>query len=98
VPWSGWAGWECDNGLLFPPGYTRHGLGPGEFAALVFYRQQVSEQRRVIVALEQQLATLQTQITALEERAQRLLTERMRRPRRGRFFGGARRCGAVDQL
>jgi hypothetical protein len=84
VPWDGWHGWELDNGLLFPPGYRRHGIAPGEFAALVFYRQQVSEQRRVIVAHEARIAALEAQVAALEERVQRLQAARTRRAHRGR--------------
>ena len=58
VPWAGWFGWEVHNGSLFPPGYRKGGIGPGEFFALVFYRQQVTEQRRRIAALERQLEAL----------------------------------------
>ena len=58
VPWAGWDGWEVHNGSLFPPGYTKGGIGPGEFFALVFYRQQVTEQRRRIAALEGELHAL----------------------------------------
>ena len=58
VPWQGWDGWEVHRGALFPPGYSKGGIGPGEFFALVFYRQQVSEQRRRIVALEAELGAL----------------------------------------
>jgi len=42
VPWRGWDGWEVHEGLLFPPGYARGGIPPGEFFALIFYRQQLS--------------------------------------------------------
>lgn len=44
VPWEGW---EVHNGYLFPPGYRRGGIRPGEFFAVVFYRQQVAEYQRV---------------------------------------------------
>ncbi|RKT46628.1 hypothetical protein [Thiocapsa rosea] len=47
VPWEGWDGWEVHNGYLFPPGYTRGGIRPGEFFTVVFYRQQVAEYQRV---------------------------------------------------
>jgi hypothetical protein len=47
VPWDGWDGWEVHNGYLFPPGYSRGGIRPGEFFAVVFYRQQVAEYQRV---------------------------------------------------
>jgi transcriptional regulator with XRE-family HTH domain len=84
VPWDGWQGWELDNGLLFPPGYRRHGIAPGEFAALVFYRQQVTEQRRVLVEREARIAALEAQVATLEERARRLQVERAQHPRRRR--------------
>ena len=84
VPWVGWDGWEVERGLLFPPGYSKHGIPPGEFFALVFYRQQVGEQRRLIVELESQVAQLEAQRKALEERIQRLQDGPQRRPRRGR--------------
>jgi hypothetical protein len=47
VPWEGWDGWEVHNGYLFPPGYSRGGIRPGEFFTVVFYRQQVAEYQRV---------------------------------------------------
>lgn len=84
VPWVGWDGWEVERGLLFPPGYAKHGLLPGEFFALVFYRQQVGEQRRVIVEREARIAELEAQYKVLEDRIQRLQDERGRRPRRAR--------------
>jgi hypothetical protein len=84
VPWVGWDGWEVERGLLFPPGYSKHGLLPGEFFALVFYRQQVGEQRRLIVEREARIAELEAQHKALGDRVQRLQDERQRRPRRGR--------------
>ena len=46
VPWDGWDGWEVHRGCLFPPGYTRGGIAPGEFFALVFWRQLVTEYQR----------------------------------------------------
>jgi hypothetical protein len=42
VPFEGWQGWEFDNGCLFPPGYSKNGLTPGDFFALVFQRQLIS--------------------------------------------------------
>lgn len=84
VPWSGWAGWECEHGLLFPPGYSKNGIPPGEFFALVFYRQQVSEQRRVIVEREARIAELEAQVAALDEHVERLQAKRSRRARRAR--------------
>ncbi|MCK7580096.1 MAG: hypothetical protein MZV65_33435 [Chromatiales bacterium] len=61
VPWVGWDGWEVHNGLLFPPGYRRGGIPPGEFFALVFYRQQVSEYQRLNARLKAQLEALEAQ-------------------------------------
>jgi hypothetical protein len=93
VPWVGWDGWEVERGLLFPPGYRKHGIAPGEFFALVFYRQQVGEQRRLIVELESQIAKYEAERQVLEERIQRLQNAPWRRPRRGRrvrsALGGA---------
>lgn len=36
LPWPGWEGWEVHNGLLFPPGFDRHGLGPEQVAGLPY--------------------------------------------------------------
>jgi len=47
VPWRGWAGWEVHNGLLFPPGYSRHGIAPGDIMALPFTLQLLGEYRRI---------------------------------------------------
>jgi hypothetical protein len=59
VPWVGWDGWEVHNGLLFPPGYRRGGIPPGEFFALVFYRQQVSEYQQLNARLKAKLEALE---------------------------------------
>ena len=48
VPWSGWSGWEVHQGTLFPPGYSRHGIGPGDILALPFTLQLVSELQRQV--------------------------------------------------
>ncbi|BCO30682.1 hypothetical protein TspCOW1_07870 [Thiohalobacter sp. COW1] len=45
-PWPGWDGWEMHNGFLFPPGYARHGFGPGNLMALPFLYQLLAEYRR----------------------------------------------------
>ncbi|KAA6186333.1 hypothetical protein F2Q65_05935 [Thiohalocapsa marina] len=76
VPWVGWDGWEVERGLLFPPGYTRGGIAPGEFFALVFYRQQVSEQRRLLLEREARITQLQAEVAALDERVERLQAQR----------------------
>ena len=55
VPWSGWENWEMDNGYLFPPGYSKQGISPGDWFALVFQYQLVSELRRKNKELEAQL-------------------------------------------
>ncbi|NEX19509.1 hypothetical protein G3480_04140 [Thiorhodococcus mannitoliphagus] len=65
VPWSGWDGWEMHNGYLFPPGYQRGGIPPGEFFALVFYRQQVS-------AYQESNAKLRVELQALKDECERL--------------------------
>ncbi|MCF1183539.1 helix-turn-helix domain-containing protein [Marichromatium gracile] len=59
MPWDDWQGWEIHRGYLFPPGYRRHGIRPGQFFAIVFYRQQIDTLRRTN-------AKLQTRIDALE--------------------------------
>lgn len=45
VPWAGWAGWEVHGGLFFPPGFSKGGLAPGEFQALLYWRQLVAVYR-----------------------------------------------------
>ena len=37
VPWDGWQGWEVNAGLLLPPGYSKYGIAPGEFFAILYY-------------------------------------------------------------
>ncbi|WP_201092826.1 hypothetical protein [Thiocystis minor] len=64
VPWSGWAGWEVHNGYLFPPGYSRGGIPPAEFFALVFYRQQVSVYQEVNATLKARVAALESSADA----------------------------------
>ena len=59
VPWEGWDGWEVHNGYLFPPGYSRGGIRPGEFFAVVFYRQQVAEYQRVNRKLTERVQALE---------------------------------------
>ncbi|MTW21179.1 hypothetical protein, partial [Allochromatium palmeri] len=61
VPWDGW---EVHNGLLFPPGYRRGGIPPGEFFALVFYRQQVSEYQQLNARLKAKLEALEAKHAA----------------------------------
>lgn len=58
VPWAGWDGWEVHQGLLFPPGYRCGGIPPGEFFALVFYRQQVAAYQEANAKLKAQVAAL----------------------------------------
>jgi len=55
VPWPGWENWEMDNGYLFPPGFSKNGISPGDWHALVFQYQLVSELRRKNQELEAQL-------------------------------------------
>lgn len=45
IPWTGWKHWEMHTGVLFPPGYTRHGLNPGDVLALPFLYQLLAEYR-----------------------------------------------------
>lgn len=79
VPWEGWSGWEVDRGYLFPPGFSRHGILPGEFFALVFTRQQVGAYRQENAKLKARLALLEqddaaglrAQLEALEAELER---------------------------
>jgi len=48
LPWDGWDQWEMHNGVLFPPGYARHGITPGQVMAIPFDRQLITEYRRLI--------------------------------------------------
>ncbi|MFD2114135.1 hypothetical protein, partial [Thiorhodococcus fuscus] len=64
VPWTGWDDWEMHNGYLFPPGYSRNGITPGQFQALLFYRQQVSEYRRLNGELTARVRALEAERTA----------------------------------
>ena len=61
VPWDGWQGWEVHKGLLFPPGFSRHGISPGYIQAITFREQLVSEYRR-------QNEQLRTEIEELRRR------------------------------
>jgi len=56
VPWPGWDGWEVHNGSLFPPGYRRHGINPGQILAIPFREQLVTEYQRQLTALRQGLS------------------------------------------
>ncbi len=51
VPWAGWEGWEVHSGILYPPGYTRNGIGPGQVLAIPFRDQLVTEYQRQLAAL-----------------------------------------------
>ena len=59
VPWDGWDGWEVHRGCLFPPGFSRGGIAPGDFQALVFWRQLVSVQRAKLATLTARVAELE---------------------------------------
>lgn len=48
VPWDGWQGWEVHGGRLFPPGYVRDGLKPGDLLAIPFRVQLLAEYERQI--------------------------------------------------
>lgn len=64
VPWEGWQDWEVDHGLLFPPGFRRGGISPGEFWAIPYYRQAHRAYRARTLALEAELATCQAALAA----------------------------------
>jgi hypothetical protein len=59
VPWDGWQGWEVDHGFLFPPGFSKGGILPGEFHALVFLRQLVTAYRQDNQRLRVRLAEVE---------------------------------------
>jgi hypothetical protein len=67
VPWDGWEGWEVHRGCFFPPGFSKGGISPGEFQALVFWRQMVSEYRRKNAELVRLLARADARIAELQE-------------------------------
>ncbi len=46
LPWPGWEGWQVDNGHLFPPGYSRNGISPGDLYAVPFLNQLVAEYKK----------------------------------------------------
>jgi hypothetical protein len=52
MPWPEWEGWEIHKGHLFPPGFTRNGLSPGDIHSVIFLKQLVSEQRKTISRLK----------------------------------------------
>lgn len=62
VPWDGWQGWEVHRGFLFPPGFSKGGILPGEFHALVFLRQLVTAYREDNQRLRARLAERQEQL------------------------------------
>ena len=61
VPWDGWHGWEMHRSCLFPPGFSKGGISPGDFHALIFWRQLVGELQRQNAALEARVAALQAE-------------------------------------
>ncbi|EXJ14277.1 hypothetical protein [Imhoffiella purpurea] len=64
IPWTGWDDWEMHRGYLFPPGFSRHGITPGQVQAVVFYRQQASEYRRRNAELTERVRVLEAERTA----------------------------------
>lgn len=56
LPWPDWRGWEIHDGLLFPPGFTRGGIRPGEVMATTYQHALIAEQRREITELRQAIA------------------------------------------
>jgi hypothetical protein len=62
VPWDGWQGWEVHRGCLFPPGFRRSGISPGDFQAVVFWRQLVTAQREKLAKLSSQVAALEAEL------------------------------------
>jgi hypothetical protein len=54
-----WDGWEMHRGCLFPPGFNKGGIAPGDFHAVIFWRQLTSELQRQNRALEARVAELE---------------------------------------
>ena len=48
MPWADWSGWVMHRGLLYPPGFSRHGISPGDISALPFLRQLLGEYERQV--------------------------------------------------
>lgn len=48
LPWPQWSDWEMHRGFLFPPGLSRHGLGPQHIHLLPLLQQEVRELRRQV--------------------------------------------------
>lgn len=70
VPWEGWQDWEVDHGLLFPPGFRRGGISPGEFWAIPYYRQAHRGYRERALALEAELVACQAALMASRQALQ----------------------------
>jgi len=54
VPWPTWADWEIHNGYLFPPGWSRRGILPGEVLALPYLRELNREYKRQLQEVNRQ--------------------------------------------
>lgn len=68
VPWDGWENWEVHGGYLFPPGYKKNGIPPGEFFAVPFYRQSVSAYRERVEKLEDTVEQLRRELADAKQR------------------------------
>jgi hypothetical protein len=82
LPWPGWDGWVMDGGYLFPPGFTKHGITPGQIHAHVFTQQLLTEYRRRHDELEKELELLKADYERLQ--AQKT-SSRHHRPSRWRL-------------
>ena len=70
LPWQGWDGWQVDNGYLFPPGFRRHGLKPGDINALPYLLQLVAEYQRK----ERDLRTMYDQAETCQQMPEKIRT------------------------
>jgi len=52
------------GGCLFPPGYTRNGLSPGEFWGLIFQRQLLEGYRRDNLSLRLRVCELESRLAS----------------------------------
>lgn len=66
VPWNGWDGWEVHRGCFFPPGFSKGGISPGEFQALVFWRQLVTEYQRKHAGQKARILELEAELQELQ--------------------------------
>ncbi len=65
-PWPGWKEWECRNGELFPPGFYRNGISPGEWQSTIFIHQLNSELNRKNANLKSEIIKLENELADMK--------------------------------